>query len=65
MLTSKAPGTVPSQGTFAQAAAVTPGKEVVADMEVRCEMQDARSGQEPEQNPSKHFGLALVVAAPI
>lgn len=62
MLTSKAPGTVPSQGTFVQAAAGTPGKEVVAVMEVRCEMQDARN---QSKIPSKHFGLALVVAAPI
>lgn len=61
MLTSKAPGTEPSQGGFRQAAAETPGKEVAAVMEVRCEMQDARN---QSSVPSKHFGLALVVAAP-
>lgn len=62
MLTSEAPGTEPSVGSVRQAAAETPGKEVAAVMEVRCEMQDARN---QSSVPSKHFGLALVVAAPI
>jgi hypothetical protein len=52
MLTSKAPGTEPSQGGSGQAAAETPGKEVAAVMEVRCEMRDARC-EEPEQRPKQ------------